>query len=214
MKETPIIFSTPMVQSILEGRKKMTRRVVKGISPDSKYLPEHKLHDATFLEPQEFEKPDAEKMASVINCPYGKPGDLLWVRETFKVDEVDHNLNPVSFYYLADNEESRRTGIKFKPSIHMPKAAARIWLRITDVRIERLHEINDEDAIMEGIFFHEGLQGYSTDVHGSNFHCSKPINSFCKLWVSINGPESWDSNPWVWVVSFKVISKTGNICGK
>lgn len=190
MKETPIIFSTPMVQAILDGRKTMTRRIFKKQPIPIQAQDGFKFWNIPKLGPV---------MNAVDKSPYGKPGDLLWVREKF--------IKCQDAYVYATDKNS--DGLKWKPSIHMPKSAARIWLRITDVRLERLQDISEEDAISEGVFFHDGLQGYSTDINGSHFHCSMPVNSFRKLWININGSDSWDCNHWIWVLSFEVISKNG-----
>jgi hypothetical protein len=222
MKEYPILFSTPMVQAILEGRKTQTRRVVKNIPDGSQYLKEYPAHNAMdmypFLKPDELQKPDNEKNATVISCPFGKIGDRIWVRETWKPELVDCAGKAASYYYLADNPDAKSTSIKFKPSIHMPKAAARIWLEITEVKVERLQDISEEDAIDEGI--HVKYWGgdktqpyaYRPTVPSEELvtdYDRTPEESFQKLWQSINGGESWEANPWVWVVKFKVLSTTG-----
>lgn len=213
-KEIPILFSTPMVQAILEGRKTMTRRIVKRIALD-------------WLQPEMF---TPEYVASPDNslCPYGKPGDILWVRESWAAlrlgydwetgycDDVtpEKNINQVIEYvqkekgvlsprwvfaYKAngnweDHIEDR--GFPWRPSIHMPKAACRIYLEVINVRIERLHEISWQDAVAES------CTGYRPTQY-------EPTDEFKDLWQRINGIESWESNPWVWVVSFKVLSTTG-----
>jgi hypothetical protein len=170
VREKPIIFSTPMVRAILEGRKTQTRRVVK---------------------PHE------------IKCPW-QVGGLLWVRETFAVidnTEFDGDIYPE---YKADKPDDKYPGDwpedeaknnsdapKWKPSIHMPKKYARIWLEITDIRVERLQDISDYDCAMEGIPL--------TSDDGSNY---RP--GFKLLWDQINGKKHpWASNPWVWVIGFK-----------
>jgi len=175
MKERPILFSTAMVQAILDGRKTMTRRAVKC-----------KLHECF--------NGFANTPKEVFNCPYGQPGDILWVREKFTPDRG-------GYFYAADNHLTQI--LNWKPSIHMPKAAARIWLQVEAVRVERLQDITEADAEGEGaktVFcqYVNDTQGYHSYVEG-----------FRKIWQSINGPESWEQNPWVWVVSFKVLSTTG-----
>lgn len=200
MKEIPILLSTPMVHAIMDGRKTMTRRIVKGIALD-------------WLKPDMF---TPEFVASPENglCPYGQPGDLLWVRESF-YEPLFEKLNG-KYYYKADLEK-QSWDFKWKPSIHMPKAAARIWLRVTDVRVERLQDISEDDAIAEGI---EHLRAGAFGKVWRNYgpidadvpYYFNPKHSFQSLWESINGPESWNKNPWVWVVSFEVVSKTGKPC--
>ena len=133
---------------------------------------------------------------------YGCTGDRLWVRETFYNDA--NAGEPPVWVYLADNPDyPLHDGSHWKPSIFMPRAASRILLEVTDVRIERLQDIRQADAKAEGIFFDDNHDGYVTDTDGANFHYSDPRISFCKLWCGINGPESWDANPFVWVITFK-----------
>lgn len=170
----PILFSTAMVQAILEGRKTQTRRVVKG---------EH-LRGVTC---------DATMYSQMATrCPYGQPGDILWVRETFMpitTYSVDGAVK--GFAHKADRKEWDDCA-KWKPSIFMPFAAARIFLRIKSVRVERLQDITEEDAVAEGVF---------------NTFINTAKHQFYKIRQSINGPESWDANPWVWVVEFERITR-------
>jgi hypothetical protein len=189
MKDTPILFSTPMVQAILEGRKTMTRRVVNPQPPHWTWnlYPSDKLQ--TKLRDGKY-----------VNCPYGKPGDLLWVRESWRFagggfdGKPDTSvMSPNDFIYKADEDWNG----PWKPSIHMPKSAARIWLEVTDVRVERLQEITETDAIAEGVRLEDSKKWF------------KHTHVFEELWQSINGPDSWEANPWVWVVSFKGLSTTG-----
>lgn len=189
MKERPILFSAPMVRAILAGNKTQTRRVVKGqalewldavgFTPEYTALPENGL------------------------CPYGEPGDRLWVRETCRAEELPAGLDGVR--YSADNhfEPIKNTpGDSFRwmhlnayraeagavvPSIHMPRWASRILLEIVSVRVERLQDIGEEDALAEGMF-------------GCTFG---PVDGYRHLWETLNGPGSWSANPWVWVVEFR-----------
>lgn len=128
-------------------------------------------------------------------CPYGKVGDRLWVRETF--GESWHHAQPDYFYRADDNAsiESHPDFDGWKPSIHMPRLASRITLEITGVRVERLNNIHRSDAIAEGCEMPSQRKG----MH------RWPEAQFADLWESINGPGSWDANPWVWVVEFKRI---------
>jgi len=192
MKEHPIIFNTPMVQAILDGRKTQTRRVVK---------PQPKPHQSGGWVWEKVGGVIATasgkiyKSKMLIRNPYGKPSDRLWVRETFTIiddREFGGDLYPE---YKADNPNAKYPGEwpedeakgnpeapKWKPSIHMPKKYARIWLEITGVRVERLKGLTPEDGIAEGV------------EHWSIFP---------SLWDSINGKKHpWKSNPWVWVVEF------------
>lgn len=203
-KEIPILFSTPMVQAILASRKTMTRRVIK------------EKHGLT-----------AEAIANHGgSCPYGKPGDILWVRETWSEPQLFDGAEP-AFVYRANGDIQRHGRGKWKPSIFMPKQASRIWLEVIDIRVERLHEINVYDAGDEGVEYynvdHEALEGgefvadyknyeWRDDPQYEDYHFptyANPIDSFFSLWRKINGNESFNNNPWVWVVSFKVSSTTG-----
>lgn len=204
-----------MVQAILEGRKTMTRRIMK-TQPEYNGNKHWILRSpkTTLFSPVPPNKITFDEYINGTLCPYGMIGDVLWVRETWKPELVNAlTCIPATYYFLADNPESKRTGNKFKPSIHMPKAAARIWLEITDVKVERLQDISEEDAIAEGIksvyrilFQDHTYQDYLTDCPDSY---RDPRSSFETLWLKINGMESWDANPWVWVISFKVISTSG-----
>lgn len=185
MKEHPILFSGPMVQAILDGRKTMTRRVIKM----PKWAQECN-------EDYEFEIDDdipysiCKKTGclAAIDCPYGFPGDRLWVRETFCKD-LDHNV-----FYKADNMPPWED-TKWKPSIFMPRWASRITLEITNVRVERLQEISGKDILAEGLDVKFTIPG-SFDA----------LERFHGLWDSINGKKyPWSSNPWVWVIEFKRI---------
>lgn len=208
-KERPILFSTPMVQAILSGRKTQTRRRVKKNEP-IEWLDEIGFTPEFVADPGNF------------FCPYGKPGDLLWVRETWLELDRSHIITS-PYVYKANTdavaEEARKDYIKagypyqWRPSIYMPKAAARIWLEITEISVERLQDISEEDAIAEGIkttWINDDsscnkFKNYINNGKGS----LSPKDSFRSLWESINGAESWDLNPWLWVVKFKVFSTTG-----
>ena len=180
-KERPILFSTDMVQAILEGRKIMTRRILKLKGYHIKPFPP----DSTWT------KEDIDRWTKDY-CPYGQPGDILWVKETYGFFNASDDL-PIEYRYKAsDDKPEGLTG--WKSGMFMPKAAARIFLEITDIRVEQLFKITREDAISEGC----GNEG--TDYPEGNFYA---------LWRKINGIESYQSNPWVWVISFKVLSTTG-----
>ena len=219
MKEHPILFTTEMVQAILQGRKTQTRRVVKNIPDESQYLKEYPAHNAMdmypFLKPDELQKPDNEKIATVISCPFGKVGDRIWVRETWTKTMV-RDEEGWFYVFKADGDD---WAAPWKPSIHMPKTAARIWLYVEEVKVERVQDISEEDAIAEGVL---PLLASSMQLITQGqlyFDYSKPkqffneglpaLWSFNSLWCSINGNESWETNPWVWVVKFKVLSTTG-----
>lgn len=200
MKEKPILFSTDMVRAILDGRKTQTRRIVKHeISCDTYQIEQNFLDETVYLQ----YSIDGLFIEPYITCPYGQQGDVLWVRERFCKDFLNRYWYYQQFdfknryHYVHDskrNEEIQFKANDFKPSIHMPKAAARIWLKIESIAVERLQDITEQDAIAEGI------------IHKS---MNDPKVEFQHLWQSINGPDSWAQNPWVWVVKFKVLSTTG-----
>lgn len=211
MKERPILFSAPMVRAILEGRKTQTRRVVK---PQPVYvLKSRGICSST---------PD---WSNIIKCPYGQPGDRLWVRETHAIvprtayahsEGVHQILRPNDDHDAAiyhEGWERSQGGIRWRPSIHMPRWASRITLEITDVRVERLQEISYEDALAEGVsdmsaLLHDDWQPLNGE---SGNECARrlrwPQRLYKQLWESINGPDSWDKNPWVWVVEFRRIDQ-------
>ena len=170
MKERPILFSGPMVRALLDGSKTQTRRVIK---------PRHLA----------FFNQNAAAMLNDWNerpLPYGKPGDRLWVRETWH--DASSSLHSCALY-RADGIDLHWD--KWTPSIHMPRWASRITLEITSVRVERLQDISEADAQAEGITSAECLE------------CDGFVNAFSKLWEQINGPGSWDANPWVWAIEFR-----------
>lgn len=198
-RERPILFSAPMVRALLAGTKTQTRRIEK----------------ASF--PLGWGKPD-ERALFVRGCPYGVPGDRLWVRETWSPDHKDvYPCIPV--VYLADGKISdadRREhvtgctyerdervnfeclacvnygrGLRWRPSIHMPRRVSRLTLEITEVRVQRLHEISEEDARAEGV---DPLATFPHRPYGA---------AFFQLWQDINGVDTAHANPWVWAISFK-----------
>jgi hypothetical protein len=226
IKQRPILFSTHMVNAILEGRKIMTRRKLKiqpepprGIYSESDAIPILKENGDDLLlrfnwktekyYPKIFQ--DASFFDGKGRCPYGKVGDILWVRETWMYND---DLNQ-PYAYKADYNEEHQKHMKGhrKPSIFMPKEACRLFLRITDIRVERLQDISEEDATAEGS---------PSEVHVYGLHPLKPKSKpkwyagttpvppkegFRHLWESINGPGSWNANPFVWVVKFEKIDK-------
>ncbi len=210
MKESPIIFSTPMVQAILEGRKTQTRRIVK---PHPDEVVNNKPHEweygATMSPPEPRE----------ILCPYGNPGDLLWVRETFCIDSRGAHGDDPGYYYKADmptyEDCPEIWPDSWKPSIHIPKAAARLWLQITDVKVERLQDITTEDAIKEGIekIYNQGELVFKTPSDKMLYYSGR--DAFLHLWNSIHSKHQTPNtkhqtlNPLVWAITFKVLSTTG-----
>lgn len=172
MKERPIIFSSPMIRAILEGRKTQTRRIIKP-QPDRNGL---------------WPRGSAPG-ASSYDCPCGQSGDRLWVREAFV------SMNGYVFY-RADALPGREHIMKYQSPIHMPRWASRITLEITKIRVERVQDISEADAIAEGC---EQPSGVPTGPHFMR-------QVFRGVWDSIHGPCSWGENPWVWVLEFKRIA--------
>ena len=210
MKERPILFNAPMVRAILDGRKTQTRRVAKRVNFIS-------AGGATM----EFSDDDIRP----VPCPYGEPGDRLWVREAFDFLPSGGPDEPQAceIVYWATGSHEPRTAPsgynpmiygheKVRPSIHMPRWASRITLEVTGVRVERLQDISEADAMAEGISSatfrpDDGwplCTGYMVGKDdGKTALQTSVINAYKLLWESINGPGSWDLNSWVWVVEFK-----------
>ena len=186
----PILFKDEMVRAILDGRKTQTRRVMKP-------QPEGGL-DFTPFAPFGV----VNGKGNPLICRHGQPGDRLWVRETWqhlhnegqKADQFEQwQQNSIDCFYLADESSPNNKPMsgRWRPSIHMPRWASRITLEITDVRVERLQDISNEDAVAEGI-------GTPCDMRYAALDAFKP------LWESINGPDSWEANPWVWVIEYTI----------
>ena len=202
MKERPILFNADMVNAILDGRKTQTRRIVKPTKDRN--------GSGCQLAPCEI--------AGEVNggdyalCPYGQPGDRLWVRENF-LYLMHGDVTAGDIKYCASIDSRSAAGSKNpgywwrkRPSIHMPRWASRITLEIVSVRVERLKQMSERDALQEGI----GL------VLADNWPDPKAMSEavaksrragFKLLWESINGAESWDANPWVWVVEFRRVEQ-------
>lgn len=217
MKERPILFSAPMVRAILEDRKTQTRRIVKQHWDWwDKTCGECGGTGETYIGSGEFSG-NCKTCANEPLCPYGKVGDRLWVRETFapSADQwgayakwLDKFCNvkgdKPDIFYAADGGE-RPFIERWRPSIHMPRWASRIDLEITNVRVERLNDINEQDAIAEGIQKNE-YSAYDVWLEKEQMYSDAtgcPIEAFKYLWESINGDGSWDANPWCWVIEFK-----------
>lgn len=200
----PILFNTKMVRAILDGRKDATRRIVKGFIPDDAVWGYTAFTPKGYISCRgTFADGYGEKFFK-LPC---ESGDILYVRETWK-------KAPNGYYYY---EDWQRNGIadvtKWKPSIHMPKEAARIWLKVTDVRVERLQEITDEQAKREGIQYDECPTGFTwkqeTDMHNCY---TTPIGAMQALWNSTIRKSDldcygWDANPYVWVIEFERCEK-------
>lgn len=254
MKETPILFSAPMVRAILEGRKSQTRRIIKMTKDEIK---DAKWGYTAFTPPGKISvrgyHADGRYGESFIGQPF-HVGDILWVRETHyafgywkKNGKTDGGRQKWKFIRESDDilfdpwtyDDNCGTGIKLPLQIlpnsnrgtgyykrlgrFMPKKFARTWLEITKVRAQRLQEISDADALAEGIISCQLTCGwdstmyrdYMADASGYGDPAvdypltDTAVKSFSTLWQSINGAESWEANPWIFAVSFKVISTTG-----
>ena len=184
MKERPIIFSAPMVRAALAGTKSQTRRAVKP-QPSADLL-------ADFAEIRaargHTRSTDAQSVADSFPCPYGQPGDRLWVRESWAAPHAYDHLCPrwiphdARTHYAATEDHG---GLMWRSPIFMPRWASRITIEITGIRVERLQDISHADAMAEGMALDDAIYDYS------------------RLWESLNGSGSWDANPWVWIVAFK-----------
>lgn len=182
MTERPILMSGPMINAIFDGRKTQTRRVVK---PQPKW----KAHNGVLA----FD----DRVNRGIHCPYGQPGDRLWVRETW----AQHPDEAGIIWRATDpGWDDNDYGIKWKPSIFMPRWASRITLEVTSVRVERVQDITPRDVVAEGIYHEPGEWGPDEAY-------DHLIKGFAHLWDQINAKRgySWDANPWVWVIGFKVL---------
>lgn len=250
----PIIFSTPMVRAILAGRKTQTRRIIKD-SYNGCWTnggPHPCPNEPVVMYPGEIiQSPiegepdiiiDGDKvhahffcstMDKIAYCPYGKVGDILYVRETgVRYHTINHIRKPSGasfsevsdglYAYKADGFETLeelRThirlmsdasfegvefdGNRWHPSIHMPKWAARIFLKITDISVERLQDITEEDSVAEGVLLYDNHDG----SHGGWAAPTTYRESFQLLWGKINGENSWNENPWIWKITFERIEK-------
>ncbi|MFC4688628.1 hypothetical protein ACFO4P_16930 [Epilithonimonas pallida] len=205
-KYKPILFSTEMVQAILAVRKTQTRRT-QGLSSLNKNPDLYGLGNVQINGVFNFYLKENEK--GIWIEPKYQPGDILWVRETFiDVGDQAEFFEGIRFHYKADN--SFVGCWPWKPSIHMPKEAARIFLEVTNVRCERLQDISEEDAIAEGVESSYTVcrnPGYAYKNYEKYYDFISPISSFASLWRVINGADSWKANPWVWVYQYKKIEK-------
>ncbi|WP_374005548.1 hypothetical protein [Delftia lacustris] len=206
MKERPILFSGPMVRALLAGTKTQTRRIVKP-QPDSTHSGYPYWNIGGYRASWCRSAADGGPLepSNPLLCPYGQPGDRLWVRETFGHFERNENFKPgCDVFYRADGDCLELE--PWRPSIHIPRWASRILLEITSVRIERLQDISHEDARAEGLECMAGDPecGYRNylDKTSQDWTLS-PRESFQSLWESINGPASWSANPWVWPLDLR-----------
>lgn len=222
MKERPILFSGEMVRAILDGRKTQTRRVIR--------LPKHLEHHHIdkWAWPGTLGWQPMEKKSDPIKCPYGQPGDRLWVRETWRIadmlvdgyerdapywlqfhadaavygiegSEGNEKIRPAEYQGVGENGLSVDSKFgKWRPSIHMPRWASRVTLEIVDVRVERLQNISEKDVHSEGILERGTIERLGPEMRVY-------YSGFADYWDFENAKRGfpWDSNPWVWVVEFK-----------
>lgn len=234
LKERPILMSAPMVRAIRDGRKTITRRVIKNqrltnapLGVFKAYETENSNGDTVFG----FNS-DEDTWVS----PFGKPGDRLWVRENYRFSSAHNKLKPSqvpagdAVEYFADTTARHYLDGKQRPSIFMPRWASRITLEITSIHVERLNDISEADAVAEGGTWTDNGPREWARLRGLSFDQANPVNgwnegwshtgetdktrclqsaksSFANLWESINGEGSWDLNPWVWCVIFKKIRR-------
>jgi len=202
MTERPILFSAPMVRALLAGTKTQTRRILAAARLSHVQIEEN---DDGKPWPWMY---DGERDADHwFSCHLGKPGDRLWVREAWRtVAEMDpippRLLTPAHrIWFEADRPHQTGHG-RLRASMHMPRRFSRITLEVTGVRVERLQDISDADAIAEGLDVLAGV-GAIYGIKGTTNWSDDPRQAYRSLWESINGPDSWAANPWVWVVEFK-----------
>ncbi|MCQ0496704.1 hypothetical protein [Klebsiella pneumoniae] len=210
MKERGMIFNGEMVRAILDGRKTQTRRIIKdctvGRDQISKFIQIEKKFIGCYPE-------DVPELIREC-CPYGVPGDRIWVREAFRVHSRATDVATLVYKASERNswtEQTHRVPVavcnkpatpeKWTPSLHMPRWASRILLEITDVRVERLNAISQEDAQAEGMELTGWRPTYSDPDSGGEV--MTPYDNFAELWSSIYGEGSWKADPWVWVIEFK-----------
>lgn len=217
MKTSPILYSTLMVQALLAGTKNQTRRTID-IDPERysfKTLQNtHRLWDSSREENPGIIAThavfvDGDNNELLKKCKYSV-GDVMWVRESFAqkkcpISGQEQYSGPGEYRYKSDWTD---IGVywKWKPSIHMPKSAARLFYKITNIRVERLHDISAEDAVAEGIIVIEPDEAYY-DYEGCPGSFAGPRGSYFSLWTSINGRDSFNANPYVWVYDFERVER-------
>jgi hypothetical protein len=235
MKTYPILFSTEMVQAILDGRKTQTRRVVKPQPAETRAKDKHVIEvDAYCTGAPKSGMAYYWKDGGVWNsserfkCKYGYVGDVLWVREEHLITFSDDRKwitvefkdgTTVKYYYkdislnLLNRLYKRKTIGKWQRARFLPKELARLFLKNVHTRAERLHDIDEEDSELEGVkkFFHSLFQEHRyRDYLDAESQWRSAKSSFESLWISINGEESWEANPWVWVIEFERTVKPEN----
>lgn len=227
--DRPIIFKDEMIRAILEGRKTQTRRVIK---PQPTLCERSGFHWKGYAYGIGSGHRETQRNFARQECPQGKPGDRLWVREAHAFvpqpayrcsTDIYQQINPNYDYEACVYRENfdRSRSFPWRPSIHMPRWASRITLEITDVRVERLQDISEEDAIAEGARHFPDLPGTSPYGQDDRWSMEAPdscdkclgnarmafANYFCKITGNapkgLLDPRPWDANPWVWVIEFR-----------
>ncbi len=216
--ERPILYQTEMIQANLNNLKTQTRRtksldIINEVANDMTFHEMYDLKGKGLLAIFSYEG----ELHSVLS-PYGKPGDLLWAKETWANLNGDFPQADTYIVFKSDLDHPNQHGpVTWKPSFHMPKEASRLWSMVEDVRVERVQDISGEDAIAEGIGRWVETRMKSQPTHykvytnedPEAFYTSDPVDSYRTLWISINSQASWDANPWVWVIKYRILSKTG-----
>jgi hypothetical protein len=224
MSERPIIFSAPMIRALLDGRKTMTRRILKPqpeLNSAGLWVFPPKWTAAAFVKWGQAAQTDEDGLRLLFESEKAKAalpyavGDSLWVREAWRTTADLDDLSPGEMFpsrrhpvsYEADYNREPNDGCRgrLRPSIHMPRWASRITLRVTAVRVQRLQEITEEDAKAEGIFKWFGIECFGYDKKGTpGPDCLDTArDTFAALWERIHGPASWEANPWVAAITFE-----------
>lgn len=220
MKERPILFKDAMVRAILSGAKTQTRRIVAfPRKRDCFICVDHGLGWWPYQSDDGESELCDDGMEHPYKCPFGEVGDRLYVREAFAVvprtayarsEDVQQTLRPDDDHDAAIYRSGwtrSKSGFRWKPSIHMPRWASRITLEITGVRVQRLNDISEADAIAEGVLCNSTIDYRKTSIEGGAVLHSHFVDGYKELWGSINGPGSWEANPWVWAIEFKRIEQ-------
>lgn len=230
MKERPILFSGAMVRALLAGTKTQARRIMKPQPPEDCGALQVEPIWPTVVDRHGDEQPGDETFGVTTSdgewclpCRYGQPGDLLWVRETFMHEPASYEWSasvsipavPAFTAYKADFPDAahQEGSPPWKPSIHMPRNLSRLTLEITDVRVERLQDISEADALAEGVKAGDAAVVFR-DGKMIRELCNTARGAYCCLWESINGPGSWDANPLVWALTFKRMTTPNEAAAK
>jgi len=255
MKHRPILFNGEMVLAILDGRKSQTRRIIKPQPEGSNPIVVFARTEQTATHWRSLVNGNCEETARIYQCPYGQPGDRLWVRESWRIGAWDEDDGTIAIDYcdgprrewlpIPDDDgekfnrywisccdelarkridpgtdgryhwEPGQSPLRWRPSIHMPRWASRITLEIVSVRVERLQDISETDAMAEGIDMESDHASLCINIEdricgpgdSDLFKGSAILTVWRKLWRDINGWESWDANPWVWVIEFQKVAQ-------